>query len=243
MSAKLGPEQDERRGGRAERSDSVRNREKLIAAAQAVFASEGLNAPMDRIAAHAGVGPGTLYRHFPSRVQLWEVVIEAPLVAHLDLVRGARDDPDRWQGLADYVIQSCALEAERSGYLNLLTTRFEGAPKLLSVRVEIQEALKGLVSDARRGGAVRADFTLEDLFFIMLSNSRIAEATRTTAPRAWRRNVELYLDAIRPERAHALSQPPMSPSQVYRSLSHPALAPQRSSAPRGRPNRSGEQST
>jgi AcrR family transcriptional regulator len=237
MSADLKPEPQRRRPGRAERSDSIRNREKLIAVAQAVFAAEGLNAPMDRIAARAGVGPGTLYRHFPSRVQLWEVVLEEPLLAQLDLAQRALDNPDRWVGLSEYIVASCALEAERNGYLNLMTTRFEGAPKLLDLRAKIQRTVKSLVSSARDDGAVRADFTMEDLIFVMLSNSRVAEVTRSTAPDAWRRNVELFLEAIRPERAHPLRQRPMTPSQVYRSMTQPALAPSR---PGGNPAESKE---
>lgn len=228
MSADLESRPGGRRPGRAERSDSIRNREKLIAVAQAVFAEEGLNAPMDRIAARAGVGPGTLYRHFPSRLQLWEVVLEEPLLAQLDLAQRALDNPDRWAGFSEYIFASCALEAEHSGYLNLMTTRFEGAPKLLDLRAKIQRTLKSLVSSARADGAVRADFTMEDLIFVMLSNSRVAEVTRSTAPEAWRRNVELFLEAIRPERAHPLTQRPMTPSQVYRSMTQPSPTPSRS---------------
>src|SRR5690606_16532480 len=103
MSADLESRPGGRRPGRAERSDSIRNREKLIAVAQAVFAEEGLNAPMDRIAARAGVGPGTLYRRFPSRLQLWEVVLEEPLLAQLDLAQRALDNPDRWAGFSEYI--------------------------------------------------------------------------------------------------------------------------------------------
>jgi AcrR family transcriptional regulator len=213
------------RSGRAERSDSIHNRQRLIAAAQAVFAAEGLNAPIDKIATVAGVGPGTVYRHFPSRLRLWEAVLEEPLRDHLQVVRRAAANPDRWEGLTDYLWASCALEAEHGGYVNLMNTQFEGAPALLAIRAEIQQAIQDLVRLAREEGAVRGDFTTEDLLFIMLPNARIAEVTKDTAPDAWRRNLELFLDAIRPERAHPLSQPPMTPGQVYRSMIKPASRP------------------
>lgn len=210
------------RPARAERSDSILNRQKLVAAAQAVFAAEGLNAPIDRIATRAGVGPGSVYRHFPTRLRLWEAVLEQPLRSQLEVARRALASQDRWAGLAGYIMSSCALEAGRGGYLNLMTTQFDDAPGLMTIRAEIQRAIEDLIRLARDDGAVRADFTTEDLVFIMLSNSKIAEVTQGVAPDAWRRNVELFLDAIRPERAHPLRQPPMTPGQVYRLMMKPA---------------------
>jgi AcrR family transcriptional regulator len=211
-------------GGRArrERSDSVRNRERLLAAARAQFATDGLQAPLDRVAASAGVGPGTLYRHFPTRAALWEAVLEEPLRAQLDLIERALAHPDRWAGFAGYLLETLAQEAERGGYLNLMTTRFDGAPRLVEIRRQIQRRLVELVNRARSEGAVRADFTAEDLVFVTLANSRIAEVTRDVAPGAWRRNAELFLDSIRPERAHPLRQPPMKPSEVARAMMRPA---------------------
>jgi AcrR family transcriptional regulator len=206
------------RSRRAERSDSIRNRGTLIAAAQSVLAAEGLDAPLDRIATAAGVGIATLYRHFPSRTQLWETVLEAPLNAQLEVLDRALADPDPWKAVRDYIMSSCALEAESDGYLNLMTTRYDDAPRLLSIRVRIQQQIDNLFDRARKAGAIRPDFTVEDLIYIMLSNSRIAQVTRAVAPDAWKRNAELFLDAIRPERAHPLRQPPMTPSQIHASM-------------------------
>ncbi|GIF66604.1 TetR family transcriptional regulator [Asanoa ishikariensis] len=208
---------------RAERSDSVRNRERLLAAARALFATDGLHAPMDRIATTAGVGPGTLYRHFPTRLALWEAVLEEPLQAQLDLVERALANPDRWTGFAGYLLETCAQEAERGGFLNLMTTRFDGAPRLMELRRQIQRRIVELVGRARSEGVIRPDFTTEDLVFITLSNSRVAEVTRDVAPNAWRRNVELFLDSVRPERAHPLSQPPMTPGEVARTVARPVF--------------------
>lgn len=206
---------------RAERKDSVRNREALVATARRVLMAEGLNAPMDRIATAAGVGAGTLYRHFPTRLALWEAVLEEPLRQQLALLEEAAAATDRWAGLSGYILASCALEAEQGGFLNLMTARFEGAPALLAIRAQLQDGIVGLITRAREAGVIRADFTPEDLIFIMLSNSKVAEVTRAVAPRAWRRNAELFLDSIRPERAHPLSEPPMRPGQVYRSMMPP----------------------
>lgn len=216
---------------RAERKDARHNRELLITTAQRVFAAEGLNAPMDRIATEAGVGSGTLYRHFPTRAELWEQVLVEPLGQQLSLVEQALAEQDPWRGLAGYILASCAMEAENGGYLNLMTTNYEDAPDLYELRMRIQERIFALVDRARHHGAVRPDFTHQDLIFIALSNSRVIEVTHDVAPTAWRRNAELFLDSIRPERAHPLSEPPMRSQDVYRTMMRPH--PGRPS-PRGR---------
>ena len=61
------------------RADARRNRERILAAATAAFAADGLSVPLDEIARRAGVGPGTLYRHFPAKEALWEAVLHSRL--------------------------------------------------------------------------------------------------------------------------------------------------------------------
>src|SRR6185369_10291950 len=82
-------------GGRPMRADAARNREKVLRAAREAFAESGYGVPLDEIAARAGVGPGTVYRHFPAKEALFEAVVAARIT---DLVSDARaradaDDP------------------------------------------------------------------------------------------------------------------------------------------------------
>ncbi len=203
---------------RAERQDSIRNRLALVVVARRVFARAGLGASLECIAAEAGVGIGTLYRHFPTRDDLWEAVLLEPLQHQLDLVERASENPDAWEGLASWIIASCAAEADCDGYVNLMTTRFEGAPRLREIRASIHRRVDALFDRAHDAGAIRHDLVVEDLIFITLANGRIAEVTRDIAPGAWRRNVELFLDSIRPEAHGPLSEPPMKPAQVSRAM-------------------------
>ena len=81
--------------GRPLRADAARNREKVLRAAREAFAESGYGVPLDEIASRAGVGPGTVYRHFPSKEALFEAVVTARIT---DLVSDARaradaDDP------------------------------------------------------------------------------------------------------------------------------------------------------
>ena len=64
-------------GGRPLRADAARNREKVLRAAREAFAESGYGVPLDEIAARAGVGPGTVYRHFPAKEALFEAVVTA----------------------------------------------------------------------------------------------------------------------------------------------------------------------
>src|SRR3984885_7956812 len=78
---------EEAPAGRALRAGAARNREKVLRAARDVFAESGYGAPLDEIAARAGVGPGTVYRHFPAKEALFEAVVTARVQ---DLVADAR---------------------------------------------------------------------------------------------------------------------------------------------------------
>jgi AcrR family transcriptional regulator len=202
---------------RALRSDSIRNRSAIVAAAQRVLARDGLEAYLATIAADAGVGIATRYRHFPARPELWKAVLADPLRDLLSTAEQALENPDPWEGFAEYVFASCQREADSDGYVNLMTTRFDDAPELLTIRSKIQDCLVAVFDRAQATGAIRSDLTVEDLIFITLSNSRIIEVTRTIAPTAWKRNVELFLEAVRPRQARELTEPPMTPNQVLRA--------------------------
>src|ERR1044071_4792741 len=63
------------------RADAARNREKVLVAARELFAEKGFDVPLDEIAGHAGVGPGTVYRHFPTKQALFQAVTETRVAA------------------------------------------------------------------------------------------------------------------------------------------------------------------
>ena len=79
---------------RPPRADAQRNREKVLRAAREAFAASGYGVPLDEIAALAGVGPGTVYRHFPSKEELFEAVTAARVGDLIEDARGRAADPD-----------------------------------------------------------------------------------------------------------------------------------------------------
>lgn len=199
---------------RQERRDRARNREKIIEAAKTVLSRSGLHAPMDRIATAAGVGSGTLYRHFPTRASLWSAVLTEPLAQHLSAIENALEDADPWAGFTRFVHAMCERDAQQGGYPALLNTRFDDAPDLQDLRIRIQRGITRIFARARTAGAIRADVTAEDLYFVIASNASIVSTTRDIVPEAWRRNVALYLDAFRPEAATPLPVRPLSTREL-----------------------------
>src|SRR3954471_19846352 len=85
--------------GRPLRADAERNRRRILAAAREVFARRGLDAGLDEIARHAGVGTGTVYRRFPDKNKLVEALFEERLDQVLACAQRAAEHPDPWEGL------------------------------------------------------------------------------------------------------------------------------------------------
>ncbi len=80
------------------RRDAQRNRDAILAAASQVFSDRGLEAPLEEIARHAGVGIGTLYRRFPSRVELLDAVLADTVQANIEVAEQALAMQDPWEG-------------------------------------------------------------------------------------------------------------------------------------------------
>ncbi|MCK9896693.1 TetR/AcrR family transcriptional regulator [Frankia sp. AgB32] len=142
------------------RADARRNRQRVLQAAREVFAESGFGAPLDEIAARAGVGAGTVYRHFATKEALFEAVATARVA---DLVASAqrlatRADPGA--AFFDFLAQLGAeAEAKRD------TSDAIAVPGAL--RDTMQDALSLLLSRARQAGAVRPEVTTADLISII----------------------------------------------------------------------------
>jgi AcrR family transcriptional regulator len=175
------PVPDEPAGAaRPARADARRNREKVLRAAGEAFAASGFGVPLDEIAARAGVGPGTVYRHFPTKEALFEAVVQARLE---DLVEDAR--------------RRCGAGDPGEAFFGFLARVGEEArakrdlPDAIAVpgplRAALHEALETLLSRAQQAGAVRGDVTVTGLFALIKA---AATALRDmSAPAATREQV------------------------------------------------------
>jgi AcrR family transcriptional regulator len=201
------------------RRDAQRNRDAIVAAARQVFCDHGLEAPLEEIARRAGVGIGTLYRRFPSRVELLDAVLADTVQAHVDAAEQALAMDDPWDGFTSYLEASCRLQAADRGLNDAMGMRFPHATTVEALKTRLFELLAQVVDRAQRSGQLRPDLTLEDLAFLNWANTRILPAVRAAgAPDAWRRHLGFLLDGFRADRAHPLPQPPLSPRQVHRAM-------------------------
>ncbi|MEV6986452.1 TetR/AcrR family transcriptional regulator [Sphaerisporangium sp. NPDC051017] len=212
------PDSDDTAAARPLRRDARRNRDALLAAARAVFASEGLDAPLEQIARRAGVAIGTLYRNFPTRMDLVEAIFLEKLGTWLEHAERALVMDDAWEAFAFYLERLCELQAHDRGFNDLASMRFPDASCSERARSRIYELSARIVERAQAAGAVRPDVTAEDLALVVWAHTRITEATSAVCPSAWRRHLGLMLDAFRADRAHPLPEPPMRPDQVYKAM-------------------------
>jgi AcrR family transcriptional regulator len=201
-------------GDRHLRRDALRNRARLVAAAGAVFEEDGIDASVDRITDRAGLGTGTLYRHFPTREALVEALFEEHAGELVDAARRALDHDDAARGLRELFEGVVALQ-RRHRILRELVARQPPPPGLVGdVREELARLNERLVLRARAQGVVRDDFTVGDLTVLFWSLRPIVKATIDVAPEAWRRYLGFMLDGLRPEAATAAAAPPLSGEEL-----------------------------
>jgi AcrR family transcriptional regulator len=146
------------------RADARRNRERVLAAAREAFAESGFAVPLDEIAERAGVGPGTVYRHFPTKEALFEAVA---LVRVQDLAADARarasaaDPGIAFEGFLERLAGEASVKRD-------LPDALDGTgADTLAARDEMRDALDVLLRRAQDAGAVRADVGVADLFALL----------------------------------------------------------------------------
>jgi AcrR family transcriptional regulator len=142
------------------RADAVRNRERVLRAARDAFADSGYGVPLDEIAARAGVGPGTVYRHFPSKEELFEAVTAARVRDLIDDARGRSADADPGQAFFGFL-----------GLIRQEAAAKRDLPEAIAIagplRDDLHTALDTLLRRAQQVGAVRPEITTPDIIILL----------------------------------------------------------------------------
>jgi AcrR family transcriptional regulator len=184
---------------RPKRADALRNHEKLVAAARAVFTEEGTSAPLEDVAERAGVGIGTLYRHFPTRQALLEAV-------YVDEVEGMARAADElgglppWDALSLWLHQYVGFAATKRALNEALVEAAPDSDVLLTCRTALTRAGTGLIERAQSAGVIRADTSFSDVVRMVAGIAMVP----TEDPEQKERLLDLALDGLR-------YQPPGSP--------------------------------
>ncbi len=153
-------------GVRAMRADARRNREKLLEAARACMAREGLDAQMEEIARAAGVGVGTLYRHFSDKDELVEALAQERFERLAELAREALADPDPWRSFEDFIRASARIQTEDRALSEVLVSRPE-MMRPASERVGMLGLVEQIMSRAQEAGVIRPDARPTDVPMLM----------------------------------------------------------------------------
>jgi AcrR family transcriptional regulator len=213
-------EDDAQQGRRVLRRDARERRSRLIAAAQAEFAARGVDASLEKIARDAGVSIGTLYRHFPRRLDLLVAAFRPRVEEYQRGAAEALATEDPWAAFVLYLENLFATQADDRGFNDFLSRRFTDSAETERIHDQLCDQIQQVLDRAQSAGVVRADLTRADIVNLIWSNGPIMEATSTTAPGAWRRNLHLVLDAYRADRAHPVPEPPMTDQQLYDAMVH-----------------------
>jgi AcrR family transcriptional regulator len=179
------------------RADARRNRARVLDAAEAVFASKGTSASTEEVARAAGVGVGTLFRHFPTKEALLEAMYRERLRRMAEAARalGSADQPGTafFTYLTDAVTHSptkiTAADALTDAGIDVRKASAEEAH-------ELAEALTVLLVRAQHTGSVRTDVGLPELMALLVGASRAAEHASGEETRT--RTVRIILDGLRP---------------------------------------------
>jgi AcrR family transcriptional regulator len=180
------------------RADAARNRARVLETAYETFAAEGLAVPIDEIARRAGVGAGTVYRHFPTKEDLFRAVVESRIRHIIDEGRALLDDPGPGEALFSF-LRSMVLDwgATDQGLVEALSGL---GIDVDSVAPDADDAFRGLIGEllvvAQRAGTVRPDVDVGEIKALMVGCQAMQGYDEARAERL----TGLVIDGLRPSR-------------------------------------------
>jgi AcrR family transcriptional regulator len=180
------------------RADARRNRERVLEAARSCFAEQGVDAQMDHVASQAGVGVGTIYRHFPTKDALMAALAEDYFEGEAALAERALEADDPWEAFCGFLRNGADLLAANRGLSQFIADRPEimlAAALEADARRGFFTTVEALIRRAQQAGALRPDFELEDIPSIMCSLGSL-QISRG-AYKNWPRVLEMVIDGLR----------------------------------------------
>jgi AcrR family transcriptional regulator len=149
---------------RRPRADAIRNRELVLESAKAVFSAGGPDASLEAVAKRAGVGIGTLYRHFPTREALFEAVYRREVEQLGELAERLKGDPSPVDALRRWLRSNVELVATKKGMVAALALAVNSSSELYAYSFDrLTRAVGELLDRAVAAGEIRGDIGPEDL--------------------------------------------------------------------------------
>lgn len=188
------------------RADAARNRRLLLAAAADEFAERGLDASVADIARRAGIGKGTVFRHFATKDDLLAAIVVDRIQALNDVGERLLDAADPGGALLEFLTAAAHQRQQRD--LSFLQEAGDLSDEVTRLRTRMFHTVHRLVDRAREHGAIRADVTGADVILLMCAPNHVVSYVPDAPPDLWRRYLAIIFDGLRPQGAHPLPQPP-----------------------------------
>jgi AcrR family transcriptional regulator len=179
------------------RADARRNREAVLAAARERLAKDGLDGPIEEIARTAGVGVGTVYRHFPSKDDLVGALVRDRFERLAERTSEALEEDDPWEAFCGVIRFAADVQMHDRALSQFLAQH----PELgyhEAVETGLTELTAELIGRAQRAGGMREDAVVEDVPTLICGLGAVTAGAAGTMPELnWERYVEIMLDGLR----------------------------------------------
>jgi AcrR family transcriptional regulator len=179
------------------RADAQDNRARILGAARALFAEQGIGVTMRAVARRAGVGPATLYRRFPTKQMLLDDVFADELRSCRGIVDDGCADPDPWRGFCSVIERISVLNSGNQGFVDAFMSANPDIDMFAAHRAELLGMLAELARRAQESGGLRRDFVIDDLVLVLLAGRGLSSMPRSGREAAARRFAALAIDAFR----------------------------------------------
>jgi AcrR family transcriptional regulator len=176
------------------RADARRNRERVLKAARAVFADQGIDAQIDDVAKRAKVGVGTVYRHFPTKDALVEAIVRERFEEIAGYAREALEREDAWEAFCELAWRSAEHNAGDRAFNEILAGTDQSH---IVEEIGLAASMTELMERAKAQGRLRADADLLDVKIMMCGAGSVMGTMFETTPDVWRRYLTLMLDGLR----------------------------------------------
>src|SRR5579863_3572769 len=177
------------------RKDAERNRRRLLAAAREVFRDRGVAATLHDVARQAGLGVGTVYRHFANKEELIDALFDDMVETVDGYLREAEGEPDAWLGLTRALQQACEVQAFDRGLREVMLGNAGGPERQRQMRDRVAPKVDALVARAQEQGSLRADVVSGDFPILQLMVGAVTD--HTGQPDLWRRYLTIIVDGLR----------------------------------------------
>ncbi|WP_329049709.1 TetR/AcrR family transcriptional regulator [Amycolatopsis sp. NBC_01488] len=177
------------------RADARRNYERIVATAKDLFTTHGADVPLDDVAKKAGVGAGTLYRHFPTREKLFEAVYRDEIAVLADRALVLHDELPPWEALEAWLGEQVTWVVERHKLATILKESIDsGSETFQYCQKRLRESTGVLVEAAQEAGLVRPDIAGAD---VLRLGHGAGMAVRNCSPEDGKRVLSVILDGLR----------------------------------------------